>query len=347
MVNPDLCDAIVLEVTTADGCVGYGDTSGVAASIESYLHEAIAPRLLGRDARAIAACARVVRPYLGYDGPGVETRTNAALDIALWDMLGRRLGQPLYQLLGGRSRPGVPILEGADRPIRVGDDVWLALAEGAVNRGASAVSWCPPAREQPWTAADIDEFARRVGKVRDQFPSVGLVVDLGGACPPDLLDQFLRLLEPAAPLWVEDAGDVHTRIPIATSGSLGSVVRYREALEARVAEVVRFDIGVAGGITDAQAVATLADSFHLPISPRGSSGPWSYLAAAHLASAATNASLLERLSKPEASWYGAVVSELPALAGDGLILAETPGLGAELCTDALAGVRRRVRETRA
>lgn len=92
---------------TDQGLVGLGESNLAAGSIETYLHEYIAPRLLGRDPLQVEALGRSLQGYLGYRSSGVETRAISAVDIALWDLFGKTCGMPLYQVLGGASRPAI------------------------------------------------------------------------------------------------------------------------------------------------------------------------------------------------------------------------------------------------
>ena len=96
-----------LRVHTDEGLIGLGETSYAAQSVETYVHEYVAPRVLGRDPLEIEALTRSLTGYLGWRGSGVETRAASAFDIALWDLYGKVCGQPLYQVLGGASRSRV------------------------------------------------------------------------------------------------------------------------------------------------------------------------------------------------------------------------------------------------
>ena len=96
-----------LRVHTDEGLVGLGETSYAAQSVEAYLHEYVAPRVLGRDALEIDRLTRGLTGYLGFRGAGVETRAASAFNIALWDLFGKLTGQPLYQVLGGASRDSI------------------------------------------------------------------------------------------------------------------------------------------------------------------------------------------------------------------------------------------------
>ncbi|MDP0926895.1 mandelate racemase/muconate lactonizing enzyme family protein [Paracoccus onubensis] len=94
-------------IRTDEGITGLGETFMGAAAVEAYIHETVAPKLIGRDPMQIEAINRDLLGYLGWRGAGVETRGNSAVDIALWDIFGKALGVPVSVALGGRSRDSV------------------------------------------------------------------------------------------------------------------------------------------------------------------------------------------------------------------------------------------------
>lgn len=91
-------------IHTDEGLTGLGETFMGAAAVEAYIHETVAPKLIGRDPLQIEAINRDLMGYLGWRGAGVETRGNSAVDLALWDIFGKALGQPVSVALGGKSR---------------------------------------------------------------------------------------------------------------------------------------------------------------------------------------------------------------------------------------------------
>jgi galactonate dehydratase len=93
-----------LRVHTSEGLVGLGETFFAPRTVEAYVHETLAPKLINRDPRQIDLISRDLVGYLGFRSTGAEVRGNSALDIALWDLFGKMTGQPLAQLLGGFSR---------------------------------------------------------------------------------------------------------------------------------------------------------------------------------------------------------------------------------------------------
>ena len=93
-----------VQVHTDQGLTGLGETFFHASAVEAYLHDHMAPRLIGRDPLAIDAIARDNVDYLGFRSTGAEVRAASAVDIALWDLFGHATGQPIAQLLGGFTR---------------------------------------------------------------------------------------------------------------------------------------------------------------------------------------------------------------------------------------------------
>ena len=91
-------------IHSSSGEVGLGEATIQPAAVEARVHETVAPYLLGQPVLAVSRHARAMRPMLGASSSGVETRANAAVDIALWDCWGKVTGQPIYQLLGGAWR---------------------------------------------------------------------------------------------------------------------------------------------------------------------------------------------------------------------------------------------------
>jgi galactonate dehydratase len=94
-------------VHTDEGLVGLGETFFIAETVETYLHEYVAPRVIGRDPLQIDLLAADLVGYLGFRSTGAEVRGNSAFDIALWDLFGKATGQPITQLLGGFTRPEI------------------------------------------------------------------------------------------------------------------------------------------------------------------------------------------------------------------------------------------------
>jgi L-alanine-DL-glutamate epimerase-like enolase superfamily enzyme len=100
----EFSNVVWLRVHTDEGLVGLGETFYGAAAVAAYVHETIAPYLLGKDPLQLDLHSRRLYGYVGFNSTGAEARGNSALDLALWDLFGKATGQPVYQLLGGKSR---------------------------------------------------------------------------------------------------------------------------------------------------------------------------------------------------------------------------------------------------
>ena len=106
MERPNL---IWVEVETDEGLIGLGESFRGAQGVEAVIHEQVAPVLLGQDARRIEAFSRqLMTPYIGFHSASAEVRAASAVDIALWDLMGQRLGIPVHEALGGATRLTIP-----------------------------------------------------------------------------------------------------------------------------------------------------------------------------------------------------------------------------------------------
>lgn len=98
-----------IQVGTAEGLTGLGETFSGAAAAEAYIHETLAPAALGKDPSRIEGLSQSLAGYLGFSSAGAEMRGRSAFDIALWDILGKRAGLPVAQMLGGFTRDRIRV----------------------------------------------------------------------------------------------------------------------------------------------------------------------------------------------------------------------------------------------
>lgn len=147
-------------VRTDEGPAGLGETFFMPASVEAYLHEVVAPKLLGRDPLAIDRIARDLSGYLGFRSSGVEMRGNSALDIALWDLFGRATGLPIAQLLGGFSRPSIRTY-----------NTCAGTAYMRAGRGQSSANWGLRATQD---LDDLDAFLHRADQLAVELLEEGI-----------------------------------------------------------------------------------------------------------------------------------------------------------------------------
>ncbi len=144
-----------------DGLVGLGETFFMPAAVEAYLHEVVAPKLIGRDPLAIDAISRDLVNYLGSRSSGVETRGNSAVDIALWDLFGKAMQQPIAQLLGGFTRRTIRTYNTCAGP--------LYIREAGGQRSAN---WGLPAQGGPLD--DLHAFLNRPAELARELLDEGI-----------------------------------------------------------------------------------------------------------------------------------------------------------------------------
>jgi L-alanine-DL-glutamate epimerase-like enolase superfamily enzyme len=149
-----------LHVHTDDGLVGLGETFFMAKTVEAYVHEAIAPKMLGRDPLAIDRIAKDLTPYVGFGSTGAEMRGNSALDIALWDLLGKVTGQPIAQLLGGFTRERIRTY-----------NTCAGASYMRTDKGQSSQNWGLGARKD---YDDLNAFLNNAGELAEELLAEGI-----------------------------------------------------------------------------------------------------------------------------------------------------------------------------
>jgi L-alanine-DL-glutamate epimerase-like enolase superfamily enzyme len=228
-------NVLVLRLHTDDGRTGLGEAFYAAAAVESYLHDTAAPVLLGLAEAGPERVAGLLAPYVGYQGAGVETRGNGAIDIALWDLLGKRAGLPVADLLGGPVRDRIKVYNTCAGPGYVSAssrqesanwgggtagryedlDAFMArpghLARDLSSEGIPGMKIWPfdQAAEKTGgtdiSAADLSAGLRIVAEIRDAVGAgMDLMIELHGLWNRRGAAKICQALTPYQPSWVED-----------------------------------------------------------------------------------------------------------------------------------------------
>ncbi len=150
-----------VKVHTSEGIVGLGETFFSPATVEAYVHEILAPQLIGRDPRQIDKISKDVTGYLGFRSTGAEMRANSALDIALWDILGKIAGQPIAQLLGGFTRDKIRTY-----------NTCAGIAYMRKNVGQSTANWGLNNERREYD--DLDGFLHRADELARELLAEGI-----------------------------------------------------------------------------------------------------------------------------------------------------------------------------
>ncbi|RSN67008.1 MULTISPECIES: galactonate dehydratase [Actinomadura] len=342
-------------VETDDGLVGWGEpvVEGRAETVRAAVDE-VAELLLGEDPRRIERLWQLMTKAAFYRGGPVLSSAVAGLDQALWDILGKSLGAPVHQLLGGAVRDRVRVYGwvGGDEPGEVGEAVAAQLDAGltAVKINASGRVGPSP------TVREIDAIVRRVATVRDAVGDGNdFAVDFHGRIGVAAARRLVPLLEPYRPMFVEEPvlpeythrlGDVvaATVTPIATGERLFSRTDFLPALRAGIA-VAQPDLSHAGGISEVRRIASLAETHGALLAPHCPLGPLSLAASLQVAFATPNFLIQEQSigihynDGAEVLDYLADTSPFAFVHGS-IERWDAPGLGIEIDEDAVRAAGR-------
>lgn len=329
---------LFLKVHTNVGIVGLGEpiVEGRADTVAAAVRE-IEPYLVGKDPRRVAHHWQAIYRHAFYRGGPVLTSALSGVDMALWDIKGKALGVPVYELLGGPTRERVRVYAHARNR--------AALRQG-LARGFTAFK-TNPAKRRPSryveSPAEVKFAADRFAELRELAgDDVDLAIDFHGAISPATAKLLIKALEPYQPMFVEEPCQAQnhdvmaeiargTHLPIATGERVFTKWGFREVLEKRAATILQPDLCHAGGITEVRLIAGMAEAYYAAIAPHNPLGPISLAAGVQLAASIPNFLCQEQVT------LGEGYLKRPFTLRDGYLdLPTGPGLGIELDDDAVA-----------
>lgn len=340
---------VVLEIETADGLAGHGFTSITNDEVVvAAVRDVIAPYLRGKDAMAREAISEDLFWRLTPRGQtGHAVHAISLVDCALWDIAGKRYGEPVWRLLGGaRDRVntyttcGMNFLK-RDELAQVARD----LAKSGQKRLKMVVASGVPEAEGNARAIDgiLAEDVERVRVFREAAGgSTQIMIDANQALDPFQARRFARQLAPYDLSFFEEplrANDVlrladfrrEAPMPVAAGQNEGHLSRWRDMLQHESVDLLQFNVCIGGGFTSGLKIAGLAQAFGVPIDNAGGYSNFNM----HLHAGGANGGLCEWHLNAVAM-CNVLYKGLPDLTnGDELVLPKTPGLGFEINRDAL------------
>ncbi|OOF97948.1 hypothetical protein ASPCADRAFT_164037 [Aspergillus carbonarius ITEM 5010] len=272
---------LFVKVTDEQDKFGWGEATleGHTLAVEGALNEIIT-RLIGYEADDIEHIWQTIWRLGFYRGGPVFMSALSGIDIALWDLKGRRLGVPVYQLLGGKVRNKVQVYAwiGGDRPSDVEVAAKARLAQGlkCVKMNATEdMNWLD-------SPSVLDSCIERIKQVKALGLDAGL--DFHGRLHRPMAKQLAKALEPYRPLFIEEPLLVehpeaikqlsqHTTIPIAFGERLYTRWDAKRFLEDASVDILQPDIAHAGGISETKRIATMAETYDVAIAPHCPLGP--------------------------------------------------------------------------
>lgn len=359
---------VPIVVETDEGIIGLGE-AGLQrrwrAVVGAVQH--IKPTLIGQDPTRIEYLWQ--RMFRGgfYPGDRLIGSTIAGIDIALWDIKGKALGVPVYQLLGGRVRDYVQCflaptyraslaIAAADpkdcfRVMTTADltpEGTARLAREALSEGHRYFRIGPDAEGDRFDARrSVRRLVAQLHAVRDALGAdIELMVDAHARLSPDEAAWFCKEVEPLGLFLVEDAiRSEHiagyrrlrqqTTVPLAAGEQWANKWEFRQPIEEELIDFVRIDICVAGGLTEARKIAAMAETHLIKILPHNPLGPVCTAASLHLDLACDNAGPQEVVFPP-ATMLPDVFECAFTLDGTQLTVPDSPGIGVTFNREAAA-----------
>lgn len=287
---------LFVRLESDDGLVGWGEASleGHGEAVEGAF-ESLKDRFIGTDASRIEDIWQTAYRLGFYRGGPVLMSALSGLDQALWDIKGKALGVPVWQLLGGAVRDRVECYAwiGGDRPDEVAEAAAMRRGQGfrAVKMNATA--------EQNWVGCgrDIDGVLARAQAVKEQGLEVGL--DFHGRVHKPMAKQLARALEPLRPLFIEEpllSENIEglaqlaglTTLPIALGERLYSRWDFKPFLTQGIVDIIQPDLSHAGGISEVKRIAAMAEAYDVALAPHCPLGPIAFAACLAVAASTPN-----------------------------------------------------------
>jgi galactonate dehydratase len=330
-------------LTNIDGLYGVGE-----ATLEYKEHtvaqacKELERTLVGKDPHRIEEIWHSVYRDAYWRGGAVLMSALSAVEMALWDIKGKDLGVPVYQLLGGKVRESVPCYaNGWFAPAKTPSE-FADKAKEAVSQGFKALKWDPFGSSYlQIERKQLNEAIECVGAVYDAVKDNSDIIIEGhgrfdiptavrvGHALGDF--DILWFEEPIPPQNLEGLAEVKRRVnvPISAGERLYNRWEFRSLFELKAADFIQPDVSHAGGIMELKKIAAMAEAYHIPICPHNPSGPIANAATLQLAACVPNFYLLETMSS-DVPWRKDISTEDVKFENGAMFISDKPGLGIDL-----------------
>ena len=352
IVNAEMRNWVFVKVITDSDIYGWGEatvewkTRAVAGAIED-----LKPLLVGKDPRNIKQNFQIMTKH-GFWKMGVIGMTAiSGIEHALWDILGKSLNTPVWQLLGGKVRDKIKIythLGLGDMQAVYKDTLETSKlndhAMSLVNNGYNSFKVVfIPFTHYTNSIDNLKKVNSLMSSLRETVgDKIDIMVDFHGRCGSGISAiQYIKELEPYNPMFVEEPilpGDDDTFLqiknsincPLATGERLIGHQEFEQLIFKRAVDIVQPDLNHCGGLLEAKNIAAAAAVANIGVAPHNPNGPIAGAAALHFAASTPNHKIQEVMDK-SVPWYDDVISKSPITRNGGFwSIPNTPGLGIEV-----------------
>lgn len=345
---------VFVQVDTDEGITGWGEITTYPGPVAnravcSVVRE-VAPLLIGHDASRIEdAWHKVFRTFTYVGTRGFTTAVASGIDIALWDIRGKALGLPIYDLLGGAVRDSIAVYTHFPYARTAEESAQHALVP--VRDGIKAIKTDPFWEEMGRTgtryldgnisAAGEQKGVDIIAAIREAVgPDVEVLIDAHALYNVPTAIRLANRLAPYNITWFEEPvppesyhalRQVREQVPtrICVGERLHTRFDFVPVLEQRLADFIMPDVTWTGGISELKKISTMAEAYYVPVSPHDASGPINVMAGAHVMMTVPNFYKLETM-RSKLSAYDAFITEPLTCIDGNLQVPRTPGLGIEM-----------------
>ncbi|WP_329619921.1 mandelate racemase/muconate lactonizing enzyme family protein [Streptomyces sp. NBC_01255] len=346
-------DLTYVLVHTDEGLTGVGETRmlGHTDALIGYLREAEANHIAGSDPFAVEDLVRRMK-YGDFGRAGEIVMSGiAVVEMACWDIKGKALGVPVWQLLGGQVTDRVPAYANGWYTTERTPEAYHAAARAVVARGYRALKIDPFGNGRFELDAERSRDAvALIEAVRDAIgPDTELMVEMHGRFSPATAVRLARELAPFRPAWLEEPVPPENLkalrkvadkvdLPIATGERIHDRIEFRELFESQAADIIQPDVGHIGGILEARKLAATAETHYVLVAPHNVGGSVLTAASLQLAACTPNFKILEHFNDFADAEITKVVHGAPEVDPETgcFAVSHAPGLGVELDVDAAA-----------
>jgi len=350
MANAGLRNYLFIRLHTDNGLTGIGEASleWQEKTVQTLAHEWVEGRVIGADPFDIEkVVGGMIRDQ--YQGGSTVMTAISGVEIAMWDLIGKACGQPVYKLLGGRCHARIPAYAngwygGARSP-----QEYAERAREAVGRGYKAMKFDPFGTAwKDMSSDEADAAVELVAAVREAVgPKVGVIVEFHGRLSVGSAIMMMRRLEPFAPMWCEEPvvpesldllSEVkrQARSPIAAGERLYTLAEFYRLTMLRAADIVQMDVAHCGGISASKKIAAMAAAQDMRFAPHCSVGPVALAASLHVDVSSPNFMIQEAFAEFDVPWRNALVRGWNPIRNGEFVMSDAPGLGLELDDDVIA-----------
>lgn len=340
-----------VRVYTDEGLTGTGECIHGRAAAPVIIGE-MKRLLVNEDPMNVDRLFEKVRRAYIFDGAlaGNVVSALSGIEIALWDLVGKAVNLPVYQLLGGKFRDKIRLYSDCGSS-RNDPESCAKRAKEVVDMGFNAIKFDVddlknPYKLDPWnwsvTPGEVQVMVDKVAAVREAVgPNIDVAIDMHGRYDAPAAIRVARAMEPYNLMWLEEPVPPEnvdamrevknsTSTPICAGENLFLRYGFRDIIEKQAVDIIMPDIPKCCGLSEGKKIANMAEIYYIPLAPHNVCGPLGTIASCHVCASIPNFLVLEWHWLGRKHWDELVITDEPIIENGCITVPDKPGLGVEI-----------------